>query len=70
MTSNNRFFSRNNSEENVIQRIPNISKDDRSCSRPRGRLNFYDSDTFSENFLINGSHPIKSFKKNGIKKNL
>ncbi len=60
-------FNRNNSEENVVvQRVASTSTADRdSSSRPRGRLNFYDSDTFSENFLINGSHPNKNFKKNG-----
>lgn len=62
-----RQFNRNNSEEHNIHNIQRIpSKEDRdSSSRPRGRLNFYDSDTFSENFLINGSHPNKNFKKNG-----
>ncbi len=63
-------FNRNNSVENVgvLRRVGSTSTGDRdSSSRPRGRLNFYDSDTFSENFVINGSQPTKNFKKNGKK---
>lgn len=74
-----RRLNKINSEETVMQQqqqhkqrvdylkqISNISKDEASGCRPQGRLNFYDSDTFSENFLINGS-PMnrKNFKNNG-----
>ena len=68
--SKQKFLSRNNSEENFLQRDLNSinSKDlDRPANRPRGRLNFYDSDTFSEGFLISGSQAInKNLKKNGL----
>ena len=67
--SKHKFLSRNNSEENFLQRDLNSinSKDlDRPANRPRGRLNFYDSDTFSEGFLISGSQAVnKNLKKNG-----
>lgn len=76
-----RRLNKINSEENVmrqqqhkqrvdyLKQISNISKDEASGCRPQGRLNFYDSDTFSENFLINGS-PMnrKNFKNNGKRK--
>ena len=67
INGNNKLFKRHDSEENMPQRerIPNISKDERPGCRPRGRLNFYDSDTFSENFVINGNAQNKNFKKNG-----
>ena len=72
-SDNKRRLNKINSEENILQKrnymkqISNISKDEASGCRPRGRLNFYDSDTFSENFLINGSpSTAKANRKNFI----